>query len=375
MKHHDGDIEEEYGFHDRKAGKKQRKIESARDRSKFKKTDQSKYLKSLEKEKESKLVKEELLEGRVLSITPQSIIVEWNHQRIHCVLKGLLKRDDIQLKNLVTVGDFVLFEHISEGEGVISHVKPRFSVLSRAETLSQRKQQIIAANIDQVLITVSVVNPVLKPSLVDRYIIAARKGGMAPVIIVNKIDLLENSEIDPVLVEVENEVYQEFVKAYTQIGIPIIAVSVHRGDGLSQLREIMSNKASVFSGQSGVGKSSLINAIAGLRLRIGDVVDKTKKGSHTTTTAQLIPLDFGGWCIDTPGIKSFGVWNLKHEEIERYFSEIYLCGRQCKFPNCTHSHEEDCAVIAAVEKETISLMRYDSYRSLMASIGEKHVRR
>lgn len=375
MKDNQSDIEEHYGFHDRKAEKKQRKINSTTDRSKYKKTDQSKYLKGLKTEKESKLVKEGLLEGRVLSITPQGIVVEWNHQLVSCVLKGLLKRDKIQLKNLVTVGDFVLFENISEGEGIISHVQPRFSILSRAEALSQRKEQIIAANIDQVLITVSVVNPVLKPPLVDRYIIAARKGGMEPIIVINKVDLLESKEMDPILVEVENEMYQEFIKAYAKVGIPVISVSVTTGVGIDQLREAMRDKASVFSGQSGVGKSSLINTIAGLQLRIGGMVDKTKKGSHTTTTAQLIPLEFGGWCIDTPGIKSFGVWALKAEEIEHYFSEIYACGRQCKYPNCTHTHEEDCAVLGAVEREEIAPMRYESYQALMASVLGKHLRR
>lgn len=375
MDDHYRDIEEEYGFFDRKAGKKQRKIDSATDRSKYKKTDQAKYLKGLQDEKESKLIKDNLLEGRVLSIMPQGIIVEWNHQLVSCILKGLLKRDKIHLKNLVTVGDFVLFENISEGEGIISHVKPRFSILSRAEPLSQRKEQIIAANIDQVLITVSVVNPILKPPLVDRYIIAARKGGMEPVIVVNKIDLLKSQDLDPILVDVEKEVYEEFIKAYAKLDIPVIPVSVSTGFGIDKLRAAMRDKASVFSGQSGVGKSSLINAIAGLDLRIGDVVDKTRKGSHTTTTTNLIPLEFGGWCIDTPGIKSFGVWDLKQEEVERYFTEIYSCGRQCKFPNCTHTHEEDCAVIEEVENGSISPLRYDSYQALMTSIQGRHLRR
>jgi len=137
----------------------------------------------------------------------------------------------------------------------------------------------------------------------------------------------------------------------------------------------MKDKASVFSGQSGVGKSSLINAITGSDLRIGEVVERTQKGSHTTTTAQLLPLAFGGWCIDTPGIKSFGVWELKTEEIEKYFTEIHTIGRQCHFPNCTHIHEADCAVLAAVEEEKISVIRYQSYLALIESVSEQHLRR
>jgi ribosome biogenesis GTPase len=247
--------------------------------------------------------------------------------------------------------------------------------LSRADNLSRRKEQVIAANIDQVLITVSVVDPPIKPPLVDRYIIAARKGGMEPVIVLNKIDLLKSETKDPILVAVENEIYEEFLVAYAQADIPIVSVSVETGEGLERLREVMKGKASVFSGQSGVGKSSLINAITGLDLRVGETVEKTKKGSHTTTTAQLVPLEFGGWCIDTPGIKSFGVWDLKKEEIEKYFSEIHAIGLKCKFLDCTHTHEAQCAVIEALEQEEIPPMRYESYQALIDSLSEKHVRR
>jgi ribosome biogenesis GTPase len=137
----------------------------------------------------------------------------------------------------------------------------------------------------------------------------------------------------------------------------------------------MQGKTSVFSGQSGVGKSSLINRMTGLDLRVGVTVDRTKKGSHTTSITQLIPLEFGGWCVDTPGIKSFGVWDLEKDEVEGYFPEIHDCGLNCKFPDCTHTHEEDCAVQQAVEEERISFIRFFSYQALMESVKEKHVRR
>lgn len=369
-------VEEEYLGQNRKEGKMKRKMAIAKDRSKYKKTDQEKYLKSVEKDKKAKLGKQDWLEGRVLSIMPQGIIVDWQGEIISCVLKGLLKKEKTHAKNLVAVGDFVLFEKTAEGEGIIGHVKPRRTILSRADNLSRRKEQLIAVNIDQVIITASVVNPPFKSFIIDRYIIATRKGGMEPLIVINKIDLLEdNEDYDPILLEVERELYQEALRAYAAAGIPLISVSAVQGKGMDDLKQAMRDKSSVFSGPSGVGKSSLINGITGLDLRIGEIVEKTKKGAHTTSTTQLIPLEFGGWCVDTPGIKSFGVWDLDREEVEGYFSEIHDYGLHCKFANCTHTHEEQCAVQNALEEGKLSPLRFASYQALKQSAGEEHVRR
>lgn len=364
------DIEAEYFKDDRKHSRMERKIASAKDRSKYKKTDREKWQKNKELHQNIKLAKEDLLKGRVLSINPQGIIVECDNEIYTCSLRGLLKKDKTQFKNLVTVGDFVLFQKTEGTEGLIAHVEPRRSILSRADNLSRRQEQLIAANIDLVLITTSVVNPPIKPSLVDRYIIAARKGQMEPIIVVNKIDLLD----DPSASE-EQEIYEEFLKAYQTAGVTVIPVSVINSQGLDELKKIMKDRASVFSGQSGVGKSSLINAITGQTLKVGKVVDRTKKGAHTTTTTQLLPLEFGGWCIDTPGIKSFGVWNLEKEEVEQYFSEIYELGHQCKFPDCSHTHEKDCAVLQAAEIGQLSLLRLASYHYLLDALSQEHLRR
>jgi len=366
-------LEEEYIKGSRKDGKKERKLALSKDRSKYKKTDAGKYQKSLDKDREAKLSKQDWLEGRVLSIMPQGIIVDCEGKKVSCVLKGLLKKDRTQAKNLVAVGDFVLFEKISLSEGIIAQIKPRHSILSRADNLSRRKEQLIAVNIDQVLITVSVVSPPLKPSLIDRYIIATQKGHMQPVIIINKMDLLKDVENESVVQQLE--VYEELIRAYAAINIPVISMSAVNDEGLKELKKVMTGKASVFSGQSGVGKTSLINVVTGLDLRVGDTVERTKKGSHTTTSTQLIPLSFGGWCVDTPGIKSFGVWDLKINEIEGYFTEIHECGAECKFPDCTHIHEEDCAVLQALEAGRLSFIRYESYQSLVSSVTEQHVRR
>ena len=190
--------------------------------------------------------------------------------------------------------------------------------------------------------------------------------------LVNKIDLLEE---DSEAARKEKELYFELIKAYEAVDITVISLAALKGQGLLELKEIMRNQASVFSGQSGVGKTSLINQVTGLDLRVGETVERTKKGSHTTTSTRLIPLESGGWCIDTPGIKSFGVWDLKINEIERYFTEIHQCGLKCKFPNCTHTHESDCAVLQAVTAGELSAVRYDSYQSLVTSLSEQHVRR
>lgn len=363
-------IEEEYFGDERKSHKAERKMASAKDRSKYKKTDRRKL------EGQQKTTQSGSLErGRVLSIASQDMIVECDSEIICCTLRGSLKKDKTQAKNLVVVGDFVLFERGSPGQGFIVQVEPRHSVLSRAENLSRRKEQLIAANIDQVIITVSVVSPPLKPPLVDRYIIAAKKGGMEPVVVINKIDLLVDPQVDAAIREQELALYTDFISAYKAAGVIVLPISVAQGEGIDALQQTMTNKASVFSGQSGVGKTSLINAITGQDLRIGKMTDKTNKGSHTTTSAQLLLLSFGGWCIDTPGIKSFGVWDLDKEEIQQYFPEIYSKGRECRYPDCFHFTEENCAVVKSVEAGEISLLRYDSYLSLLVSITRGHFKR
>lgn len=360
--------EEAYFGDDRKHGKEDRKRASAKDRSKYKKTDQAK------KKQQIKSLKDAELRGRVLSITPQGTIVEYENKLYVCSLKGSLKKEKTEFKNLISVGDWVHFNVTTEKEGMIVHVEPRKTVFMRADQLSQRKAQLIASNIDQVLITISVVSPRLKPGLVDRYIIASQKGGMQPIIVVNKIDLLQKSSDNP-LIEDEKSLYEAFLEAYSTLDIPVVSISTLTGEGIEELKEIMKDKSSVFSGQSGVGKSSLLNKVAGFNLRVGDIVEKTKKGTHTTTTTNLLQLPFGGWCIDTPGIQSFGVWDLKKNEIEQYFSEIFACGTKCKYPDCSHHTEPGCAVREAVENQEISLIRYDSYLYLMDSVSREHLRR
>lgn len=364
--------EEDFHGKDRKADRKERKIVTARDRSKYKKSDQDQI-----KKRQNLLPQEEmghLKRGRVLAITPEGVVVESEEQLFTCHLKGALKKEFGRMKNLVAVGDWVRILPSGADEGVIALVEERYSILSRADNLSRLKEQLIAVNIDQVLITASVLLPPLKPFLIDRYIIAAQKGHMEPLLVINKIDLLEAPPalFDSDTFAEEKKLYKECLKTYRDLGIPLFPVSSTTGEGIEDLKKAMHNKTSVFSGQSGVGKSSLINLVTGSSIRIGKVVERTSKGSHTTTTTHLLPIEGGGFCIDTPGIKSFGIWDLQKEEVQAYFSEIQEKSSLCRYPDCSHREEPDCAVKNAVENGEISSLRFASYCALMESVQEKH---
>jgi ribosome biogenesis GTPase / thiamine phosphate phosphatase len=366
-------LEEDFFTRDRKMHRKDRKLASSKDRSKYKKSDQD-QLKKHALLRDEIPMDESLERGRVLAIAPEGIIVDHSGQELLCSLKGSLKQERNRAKNLIAVGDFVRFENKGNDQGTIVFIEERHSILSRADNLSRNKEQLIAVNIDQVLIACSVVQPMLKPPLVDRYIIASIKGNMKPIIVVNKIDLFDHppetvSEID---LEVEKEIYAQFLQSYAVLDIPVISVSSSTGQGIDLLRAVMQGKTSVFSGQSGVGKSSLINLVTGTTMRTGSVVQKTGKGSHTTTTTHLVPLECGGFCIDTPGIRSFGVWDLKKEEVVDFFPEIVALSPHCRYPDCSHMTEPDCAVQKALEEEKISALRFESYCALMASVSQQH---
>ena len=235
------DIEDQYFGHDRKSSKAERKMASAKDRSKYKKTDMQKEV------KKTKVSLEGLTQGRVISVESQGITVALDDgTTFNCTLRGLFKKESSQMKNLVAVGDLVWIDKINDKEGLITHVEDRKSVLSRADTLSRRKEQIIASNIDQVLITASVVSPPIKFPLIDRYIIAAHKGGMAPVVIINKIDMLKKTG-DPI-VDQDKAIYEELVKAYQKAGIPLIGTSIETGEGIDQAEKYYERQSIRFLG-------------------------------------------------------------------------------------------------------------------------------
>lgn len=345
------DHEEEFHSRDRKQFRKERRIARVTDRSKFKKTDL-----------ENKLVEtaHHLRRGRVIAISGEGVFVDFEGEgsTVLCSLKGVMKKEIAQVKNLIAVGDWVRCTN----EGAIEQVEDRTSTLARTD-ISGRKEQLMAVNIDQVIITVSVVNPPLKPSLVDRYLIAAEKGNLHPMIVINKIDLIQQAS------EEEQGRYRDFLAAYVPLGWPILSLSSETKVGLEALRSLLQNKTSVFSGQSGVGKSSLLNACFGFDLKTGELAVKTSKGSHTTTTAALIRLPGGGYCVDTPGIRSFGVWDLTKADCINHFTDFSPFAKKCKYPDCIHVNEPECAVLKAIKSGKIAALRYESYVSLLEEIA------
>jgi len=349
--------EEDFHGRDRKQSKKERRHAQETDRSKFKKSD----VDQAKKEEAVLLENPNLRFGRVIAITGEGVWVEAENVRLLCTLKGLIKKEKMLSKNLIAVGDLVRLLPIDSKEGSIVVIEERYSSLSRLD-ISGKKEQLIAVNIDQALIVSSLVLPPLKNALIDRYLIAAERGNIHPVIVVNKIDRLDDASPE------ERSIYQEFIIIYEQLGYPIISVSTKTGVGLINLRAVMKNKTSVFAGQSGVGKSSLLNAAFGMNLKIGELTQKTFKGRHTTTTAKLMPLPDGGYCVDTPGIRSFGVWNLQREDVINHFREFHPFASKCRYPNCSHINEPVCAVKEAVNLNKISTLRYQSYKSLMDEI-------
>jgi ribosome biogenesis GTPase len=297
------------------------------------------------------------LRGRVTQVNGLQSVVETDDGRTYrCAVRRLLKSLVTGARSVVTTGDVVEFRP-SGGEGLIERVEPRHGVLTRA---SRRREHVLVANVDQVVIAVSLSEPDLKPHLIDRYLATARRGGLTPVICLNKADLVETVDCQPL------------VGAYSQLGITTILTSATTGLGIDRLRAALAGRESVFAGQSGVGKSSLLNAVQpGLGLRVRSISSSTEKGRHTTTTAELIRLDGGGWVVDTPGVRQLQLWDVHPGEVEEFFPELHPFVPHCVFPDCTHTHEDHCAVKRAVARRLVSSRRYTSYLGLFDGAGEE----
>lgn len=268
-----------------------------------------------------------------------------------CTVRQVVRKLSRDQRNAIVAGDFVWILPLSEETGVVERIDQRGSTLSR---FHDRKEHVIAANVDQAVIVASLAQPALKPGLIDRFIVSALKGAALPIICINKIDL--RSEAD------EKGDFETLIESYRQLGYPVVLCSATDGSGIDELRGVLTGKLTVFAGQSGVGKSSLLNVVQpGLGRLTGDVSDESGKGRHTTRVAELIPLDGGGWVVDTPGIRQFQLWDVGAGELEAYFVEFLPYIPMCKFPNCTHIHETGCSVKQAVAEGAISTHRYESY--------------
>jgi ribosome biogenesis GTPase / thiamine phosphate phosphatase len=296
--------------------------------------------------------------GRVLRVHGLQSVVELEDGRLfRCAVRRLLKTMATDERNVVATGDRVWIRPAGNDEGFIERVEPRFGLLTRA---SRGREHVLVANVDQLVIVMALAEPQLKPHLIDRYLVSAEQGGIAPIICLNKVDLVDAAT------------YQSRVGYYSQLGIPTLLTSAVTLVGIQRLRERLKGRQTVFSGQSGVGKSSLLNAVQPeLGLHVREVSDVTQKGRHTTTTAELIRLEFGGWVVDTPGIRQFKLWDILPEELEGFFPEFRPYVPLCGYPDCTHTHEDRCAVKDAVIRRQISDHRYTSYLGLFSGRMEE----
>lgn len=290
--------------------------------------------------------------GVVIALRGLFVEVDDGQRTIACTVRRILRTRLIKERHPVTVGDRVIFRLEGdtkgvESEGVIETVEDRRGQLRRQVG---RRIHTIVANVDQAIIVASADQPTIKPHLIDRYIVASLAGEIQPVVCVNKIDLDEDGSA------------RKICERYTNLGYTVLVTSATTGEGIEDLRQCLKDKESVIAGQSGVGKSTLLNAVEpGLKLRTGDISEQLNKGKHTTTTAVLLKLSFGGYVVDTPGVRSFDLSTVGKHELEALFVEMLPFIPDCKFADCTHTHEISCAVKQAVEDKIIHPDRYDSY--------------
>ncbi len=273
-------------------------------------------------------------------------------QLFDCKVKGNFRLRGIRSTNPVAVGDRVC---VSEGN-FITEIEDRRNYIIRKSINLSKQSHIIAANVDQALLVVTVNRPQTNTTFIDRFLASAEAYRVPVVLIFNKSDLLDDDE---------KHYQQMLIHLYETVGYECRAISAETGDGIDALLPMLQGKITLLSGNSGVGKSTIINRLVpGVNLRTAEISDAHQMGQHTTTFSEMIPLG-EGWLIDTPGIKGFGTFDMEPEELTSYFKEIFRFSKDCRFSNCTHTHEPGCAVLQALENHYIAQSRYQSYLSML----------
>ena len=284
-----------------------------------------------------------------------------------CRIKGKFRMQGIKSTNPIAVGDVVDFEldnTTDETIGQIHNIHDRKNYIVRKSVNLSKQTHIIASNIDIVFLLITINNPPTTTSFIDRFLVTAEAYGIEAVLVFNKIDTFDEAMVD-------EQLFLQYV--YSQIGYKCLRVSAKEQKGLDQLKDMMLGKVSMFSGHSGVGKSTLVNALeSSLNLKTKHISEQSKQGQHTTTFAEMYDLSFDAKIIDTPGIKGFGIVDMEKEEISGYFPEFFKLKEQCKFNNCLHKEEPNCAVKAALEADKIAWSRYNSYLKILEGDDEHY---
>lgn len=293
-------------------------------------------------------------------------------QTVACKIKGNFRLKGIRTTNPVAVGDRVTITGTNDETNYITAIEPRRNYIIRKATNLSKQGHILAANLDQVCLVVTLFHPVTSTTFIDRFLTTAEAYRVPAVIVINKIDLLEGD--DEALEYLDAVAY-----LYESIGYPVVKLSARTGEGIDTLRSMLDGKTTLFSGNSGVGKSTLINdLIPGLDLATAEISDTHDTGMHTTTFSEMfeIPgLSAGSYIIDTPGVKGFGTLEFDRHEVSHFFPEIFKIGAGCRYGDCTHTHEPGCAVREALKDHRIAESRYTSYLSILDDSAEDKYRK
>lgn len=285
---------------------------------------------------------------------------------VRCRIIGKFRLDGLVTTNPVAVGDEVDVEMEAgeENTGIIKKISPRKNYVIRQSPRKKHQLHILASNVDQAIVITTIVQPALKQGFIDRFLMMTEPQNIPSYIIFNKVDVYDEASL---------QIYQVLKDIYETIGYQTLLVSAIEGNGLDELKAILKDKMTLVCGQSGVGKSTLVNSIQPqLDLRTYDISDYTGKGQHTTTFAEMFDLDFGGQIIDTPGIKTLSFSNLEPQDVTHNFREFFEASHDCKFANCTHRNEPKCAVKERVEEGTISELRYLNYITILDEVDDQN---